>query len=162
MDSLLEIGTEALIGKNVDFALQQCFQVLAEFDEIEQAASVLHFDEEVDIAVSMGFAPRYGPENPHVVGSMRLREAQYFWPFAFEQVCDTHSALPEKSLVLEGYRFAHGLTSGTRQVLVLVFGEEGEDGLSGLSGLFGLSRLFGSSGSPTGPTKRTKQTKETR
>ncbi len=48
-----------------------------------------------------------------------------------EQVCDTHSALPENSLVLEGYRFAHGLTSGTRQVLVLVFGEEGEDGLSG-------------------------------
>jgi hypothetical protein len=95
MDSLLEVGTEALNGEDVDFALQQCFQVLAEFDEIEQAASVVHFDEEVDIAVSLSLAPRYGPEDPHVVGSMRLREAQYFGPFEFEQVCDTHSALPE-------------------------------------------------------------------
>ena len=126
MDSLLEVGTEALIGEDVDFALQQCFQVLAEFDEIEQAASVVHFDEEVDIAVSVSLAPRYGPEDPHVVGSMRLREAQYFGPFEFEQVCDTHSALPKKSLLLGGYRFAHGLTSGTRQVLDLVFGGEGE------------------------------------
>ena len=119
MDSLLEVWTEALIGEDVDFALQQRFQVLAEFDEIEQAASVVHFDEEVDIAVSVSLSPRHGPEDPHVVGSVRLREAQYFWPFEFEQVPDTHSAIPEKSLVLEGYRFAHGLTSGTRQVLVL-------------------------------------------
>src|SRR5713226_1887687 len=119
MDSLLEVWTEALIGEDVDFALQQRFQVLAEFDEIEQAASVVHFDEEVDIAVSVSLSPRHGPEDPHVVGSVRLREAQYFGPFEFEQVRDTHSALPEKSLVLEGYRFAHGLTSGTRQDLVL-------------------------------------------
>ena len=119
MDSLLEVWTEARIGEDVDFALQQRFQVLAEFDEIEQAASVVHFDEEVDIAVSVSLSPRHGPEDPQVVGSVRLRKAQYFWPFEFEQVRDTHSALPEKSLVLEGYRFAHGLTSGTRQVLVL-------------------------------------------
>ena len=119
MDSLLEVWTEALIGKDVDFALQQRFQVLAEFDEIEQAASAVHFDEEVDIAVSVSLSPHHGSEDPHVVGSVRLREAQYFGPFEFEQVRDTHSALPEKSLVLEGYLFAHGLTSGTRQVLVL-------------------------------------------
>jgi hypothetical protein len=119
MDSLLEVWTEARIGEDVDFALQQRFQVLAEFDEIEQAASVVHFDEEVDIAVIVSFSPRHGPEDPHVVGSVRLCEAQYFWPFEFEQVRDTHSAFPKKSLVLEGYRFAHGLTSGTRQVLVL-------------------------------------------
>ena len=75
MDSLLEVGTEALIGEDVDFALQQYFQVLAEFDEIEQTASVIHFDEEVDIAVSVSLTPRYGSEDPHVVGSMRLRKA---------------------------------------------------------------------------------------
>ena len=119
MDPLLEVRTEALVGEDVDFTLQERFQVLAEFDEIEQAASVVHFDQEVDIAVSVSLSPRHGPEDPHVVGSVRLREAQYFGPFEFEQVRDTHSALPEKSLVLEGYRFAHGLTSGTRQVLVL-------------------------------------------
>ena len=72
MDSLLEVWTEAIIGEDVDFALQQCFQVLAEFDEIEQAASVVHFDEEVDIAVSVSLSPRHGPEDPHVVGSVRL------------------------------------------------------------------------------------------
>ena len=146
MDSLLEVRTEALIGEDVDFTLQQRFQVLAEFDEIEQAASVVHFDEEVDIAVSVSLSPRHGPEDPHVVGSVRLREAQYFGPFEFEQVRNTHSALPEKSLVLEGYRFAHGLTSGTRQVLVLevrtwpvhwvhlvglVYGGEGEKSATG-------------------------------
>ena len=119
MDSLLEVRTEALVGEDVDFTLQQRFQVLAEFDEIEQDASVVHFDQEVDIAVSVSLSPRHGPEDPHVVGSVRLREAQYFGPFEFEQVRNTHSALPEMSLVLEGYRFAHGLTSGTRQVLVL-------------------------------------------
>ena len=84
MDSLLEVWTEPLIGEDFDFALEQCFQVLAEFDEIEQAASVVHFDEEVDIAVSMTLAPRHGPEDPHVVGSMRLRKAQYFEPFEFQ------------------------------------------------------------------------------
>jgi hypothetical protein len=119
MDSLLEVRTEALIREDVDFTLQQRFQVLAEFDEIEQAASVVHFDQEVDIAVNVSLSPRHGPEDPHVVGSVRLREAQYFWSFEFEQVRDTHSALPEKSLVLEGYRFAYGLTSSTHQVLVL-------------------------------------------
>jgi hypothetical protein len=123
MESLLKVGTEPRIGEDVDFTLEQCFQVLAELDGIEQAASVLHFDEEVDIAVSLGLAPCHGPEDPHIVGSMRLREAQYFWPFEFEQVCDTHSALSKKSLALEGYRFAHGLTSGTRQVLGWSLGE---------------------------------------
>jgi hypothetical protein len=103
----------------------------------------------------VSLAPRYGPEDPHVVGSMRLREAQYFGPFEFEQVCDTHSALPKKSLLLGGYRFAHGLTSGTRQVLDLVFGGEGET--RGTSGT-GETRnwfvsLFGPETQPDKPNK---------
>lgn len=84
MDSLLEVWTEPSIGEDFDFVLEQCFQVLAEFDEIEQTASVVHIDEEIDVAVGMSLSPRHGPENPHVVGSMRLREAQYFEPFEFE------------------------------------------------------------------------------
>jgi hypothetical protein len=94
MDSLLEIWTEAFVGEDLDFALQQCFEVLAEFDEIEQAASVVHFDEEIGIAVSAGIPPRYGTEDPHIVGSMFLRETQYFRPLEFEQVRDTHFCTP--------------------------------------------------------------------
>src|SRR5207245_8849652 len=105
MDSLLEVWTEARIGEDVDFALQQRFQVLAEFDEIEQAASVVHFDEEVDIAVSVSLSTRHGIEDPQVVGSVRLRTAQYSWPFVFELVRGTHSALLHMSLVLVGYGF---------------------------------------------------------
>jgi hypothetical protein len=84
MDSLREVRTEALIGEDVDFSLQQCFEVLAEFDEIEQAAAAVHFDEEVDIALRARLTSRHGPEDPHVVGPVCLREAQYFWPFEFE------------------------------------------------------------------------------
>jgi hypothetical protein len=96
MDSLLEVRTEPFISEDFDFVLEQYFQVLAELDEIEQAAPVVHFDKEIDIAVGMSLSPRDRPEDPHVVSSMRLREAQYFDPFEFEQVRDTHSALPEK------------------------------------------------------------------
>jgi hypothetical protein len=48
MDSLLKVWTKALVGEDVDFALQQCFEVLAELDEIEQAASMIHFDKEIE------------------------------------------------------------------------------------------------------------------
>lgn len=94
MDSLFKIWTEAVVCKDVDFTLQQCFEVLAEFNKIEQATSVVHFDKEVDIAVSAGISPRYGPEDPHVVGSVFLRETQYFRAFKFEQVRDTHFCTP--------------------------------------------------------------------
>ena len=116
MDALLKVGAETLISENVDFALKQCFEVLAEFDEIEQAASAIHFNQEIDVAFRAGLSPRHGPEDPYVVGSVFLREAEDFRPFEFEYVRDTHSALPEKFLVLEGYRLAHVLTSSTRQV----------------------------------------------
>lgn len=84
MDLLLEVWTEALIGQDVDFTLQQCFELLAEFNKIEQAAVTIHFDEEVDIAVWARLSPRHGPEDPHVVGSMCLREAQDFRSFELE------------------------------------------------------------------------------
>ena len=84
MDSLLEVWTKALIGEDIDFALQQCFKVLAEFDEIEQAASAIHFDEEIDIAFRVRLSPCHGPKDPYIVGSVCLREAQYFRPFEFE------------------------------------------------------------------------------
>jgi hypothetical protein len=57
---------------------------LTEFDEIEQAASAVHFDEEVDIALRARLSPCHGPEDPHIVGSVCLRKAQYFRPFEFE------------------------------------------------------------------------------
>jgi hypothetical protein len=84
MDSLLKVWAKALIGENVDFTLEQCFEVLAEFDEIEQAAPIIHFNKEVDIAFRTRLSPCHGPEDPHIVGSMCLREAQYFRPFEFE------------------------------------------------------------------------------
>ena len=62
MDSLLKVWTKALIGKDVDFTLQQSFEVLAEFDEIEQAASAVHFDEEVDIAFRARLSPATDPK----------------------------------------------------------------------------------------------------
>lgn len=84
MDLLLKVWTQALIGEDVDFTLEQCFEVLAQFDEIEQAASAVHFDEEVDIAFRVRLSPCHGPEDPHIVGSVCLREAQYFRPLEFE------------------------------------------------------------------------------
>ena len=51
MDSLLEVGTHALIREYIDFALQQCFEILAQLDQVEQAPSVIHLNEKVDIAV---------------------------------------------------------------------------------------------------------------
>jgi hypothetical protein len=84
MDSLLKIWTQALIGEDIDFTLQQCFEVLAQFNEIEQAAPAVHFNEEIDIAFRARFSPCHGPEDPHIVGPVCLREAQYFRPFEFE------------------------------------------------------------------------------
>ena len=84
MDSLLKIWTKALIGENVDFTLQQCFKVLAQFNEIEQAAPAVHFNEKIDIAFRARLSPCHGPKDPHIVGSMCLRETQYFRPFEFE------------------------------------------------------------------------------
>jgi hypothetical protein len=84
MDSLLKVWTKTLIGENVDFTLEQCFEVLAEFDEIEQAAPIIHFNKEVDIAFRTRLPPCHRPKDPYVVGSVCLREAQYFWPFEFE------------------------------------------------------------------------------
>jgi len=84
MDFLIEVGTEALIGQDVDFALQQDFKLLAELNEIEQAAVAIHFDEEVDITVWTRLSPRHGPEDPHVVGAMCLRETQDFRSFECE------------------------------------------------------------------------------
>ena len=84
MDSLLKIWTKALIGEDVDFTLQQCFKILAEFDEIEQAAPIIHFNKEVDIAFRTRLPPCHRPKDPYVVGSVCLREAQYFRPFEFE------------------------------------------------------------------------------
>jgi hypothetical protein len=84
MDSLLKIWTQALIGEDIDFTLQQCFEVLAQFNEIEQAAAMIHFDKEIDIAIWARLSPCHGPEDPHIVGPVCLREAQYFRPFEFE------------------------------------------------------------------------------
>lgn len=84
MDSLLKVWTKALIGEDVDFTLQQCFEVLAESDKIEQGASAVHFDEEVDIALRARLSSGHGPEDPHIVGSVCLRKTQYFRPFEFE------------------------------------------------------------------------------
>lgn len=84
MDSLLKIWTQALIGEDIDFTLQQCFEVLAQFNEIEQAAPAVHFNEEIDIAFRARFSPCHGSEDPHIVGPVCLREAQYFRPFVFE------------------------------------------------------------------------------
>jgi hypothetical protein len=84
MDSLLKVWTKALIGEDVDFTLQQCFKVLAKLDEIEQAAATIHFDKEINIAIWARLSPCHGSEDPHIVGSMCLRETQYFRPFEFE------------------------------------------------------------------------------
>jgi hypothetical protein len=84
MDSLLKVWTKALIGENVDVTLEQCFEVLAEFNEIEQAAPIFHFNKEVDIAFRTRLPPCHRPKDPHIVSSMCLRKAQYFRPFEFE------------------------------------------------------------------------------
>ena len=55
------------------------------FFELATAIAFLHYaKEEVDIAVWARLPPRHGPEDPHVVGSMCLREAQDFRSFEFE------------------------------------------------------------------------------
>ena len=84
MDFLIEVGTGTLIGQDVDFTLQQGFKLLAELDEIEQTAIAIHFDKEIDITVWTRLSPRHGPEDPHVVGTMYLCEAQNFSSFEFE------------------------------------------------------------------------------
>ncbi len=93
MDPLLEVWTEALIGEDIDFALQQCFQVLAEFDEIKQAASAVHFDEEVDIAVSVSLSPRHGSEDPHIPGSMMGSKLENTVAAGSEQISGCHVPL---------------------------------------------------------------------
>lgn len=46
--------------------LQQRFEILAEFDKIEQAAPAVHLDEEVDVTASLSLTPRHGSEDPHI------------------------------------------------------------------------------------------------
>ena len=84
MDFLIEVWTEPLIGQDVDVTLEQGFKLLAELDEIEQAAVAIHLNEEVDITVWTRLSSRHGPEDPHVVGPMCLRETQDFRSFECE------------------------------------------------------------------------------
>ena len=84
MDALLKVGTQAVVGEDVDFTLKQCFQVLAELNKIKQAAAFFHVHQEVHVTPLPCLSPRHGPEDPDVVGSVFLREAEYFRPFEFE------------------------------------------------------------------------------
>ncbi len=58
MDALLKVGTQAVVGEDVDLTLKQCFQVLAELNKIEQAAAFFHVHQEVHVTSSSCFSPR--------------------------------------------------------------------------------------------------------
>ena len=122
MDALLKVGTQAVVGENVDFALKQCFEVLAEFDKIEQAASAVHFNKEVDIAFRASLSSRHGPEHAHVTGAMLRGQLKNAVPSGFEQGGGCHELF-----LTRFYRIPICPHSDKRSK---------EKGLSGLSGLF--------------------------
>jgi hypothetical protein len=64
------VWADASVGEHVDMAAQQILKVLPEPNEIEQVASWLHFDEEIQIAARLRFAPGSRAEHAHVTGTM--------------------------------------------------------------------------------------------
>ena len=67
---------EGLLGHHVDGDAEQVSQVLLERDVIEQAASRLQGDEQVEVAAGPGFAPSRRAEHADVVCPVLLRKAQ--------------------------------------------------------------------------------------
>ena len=55
---------------------EELLEILGEADEIEERASGLHRDQEIDVALGVGFATGGRAEKPHVTGAMSGREAE--------------------------------------------------------------------------------------
>lgn len=81
MDALFEIGAETLIGEDIDFALQNGFQFLTEFNQIQQASSLVHLHQEIDIARWSCFPSRNRSKYTHMVCSMLRGELKDIMPF---------------------------------------------------------------------------------
>lgn len=59
MNMLFKMRAESSICEHIDFAVQQFFQVLTQFNEVEQAPTAFHIHEEIDVAVGPRVTPHY-------------------------------------------------------------------------------------------------------
>lgn len=68
--------THAAIAQQIDMYAKQVFDVLPECNEIEQAATRLHLDKQIDIAHLPGFAPCQRAEDANIARAMSRRTVQ--------------------------------------------------------------------------------------
>jgi hypothetical protein len=58
MDALFEVGTQTFIREDIDFSVEEGFEFLAEFDQIQQAAPAVHFDQQAGPASPRATDPK--------------------------------------------------------------------------------------------------------
>lgn len=91
MDALLKIGAETFISENVHFAVKDGFQLLTEFDQIQQAAPTVHLHQQVDVARRVCFSPCHRSKHAHVVCSMLGGQSENFGASGFEDIASCHN-----------------------------------------------------------------------
>ena len=74
-----KIRADPPVRNDIDFPLQYGFQFVTEANQIEQTASILHFDQKINITFVVGLATRNGAENTDVLRSILSRNAKNFF-----------------------------------------------------------------------------------
>jgi len=85
-----QVRTDRGFGDHIYLASQQFFQVLLDGDDIEQAASRFHFDQEIQIAGLRGFTPGHRTEEAHITGPMSLGDFQDLSAFLLNKLGNVH------------------------------------------------------------------------
>lgn len=68
------MGRQAALAENVDVDAEQVLELLREGDQIQQATSILHLHEQVEVASLVTLPTRRGPEDPEVRRPMGRRQ----------------------------------------------------------------------------------------
>ena len=74
----------ARVGDDLDFSMEQGFEVLTQTDEIEQRTSSLHVDKEVDVATPVVLTARDRTKQADVPGAVTGRNSKDLVPFALQ------------------------------------------------------------------------------
>lgn len=93
MDALLEVGTQSLIGEDIDFALEEGFQFLTEFDQVQQTAAMVHLDQEINVAGWPGLSSGGRTKYTDVVSAVLCRKLEDVASFGSQHISGSHDTL---------------------------------------------------------------------
>ncbi len=94
MDVLLNVETKALVCQNSNFALKDYFQLLAELDQVQKAASAVHLHQQVDVAGRPCFSSRHRSKHTHVVNAMLFGNLKDVVALGFQHLSGSHGSFP--------------------------------------------------------------------